>query len=153
MAKPKQKMDIKLHPEARRIIEGAVASGVRQAVMAEYAGVDANIISKILGEDRRLMASEFIDIVQGLGYQIEKPSPAVLPSVETIATILEVVLSAEKAGQVPKGDLTIYGTLVRTVLSDVASGELVEDDQAAIRTEMSGLIRKAFGAGPARSAP
>lgn len=103
MAKPKQKMDIKLHPEARRIIEGAITLGVKQVELAEYAGVEPNIISKTLGEERRLMASEFIDIAQGLGYQIERPRPAVLPSVGTIATILEVVLSAEKAGQVPKG--------------------------------------------------
>lgn len=153
MAKPKQKMDIKLHPEARRIIEDAAAAGVKQAVMAEYAGVEANIISKILGEDRRLMASEFIDIVQGLGYQIEKPSPAAIPSVGTISTILEVVLSAEKAGQVQKGDLTIYGTLVRNVLFDIASGDLVETDQDAIRKEMSDSIHKAFGAWPVRPAP
>lgn len=54
---------------------------------------------------------------------------------------------------VPKGDLTIYGTLVRNVLFDVASGDLVETDQDAIRKEMSDSIHKAFGAGPARPAP
>lgn len=80
----------------------------------------------------------------------DAPLPTVkLPSVETIATILEAVLSAEKAGQAPKGDLTIYGTLVRNVLFDVASGDLVETDQDAIRREMSDSIRKAFGGGPA----
>lgn len=146
MAKPKQKMDIKLHPEARRIIEGAVASGVKQVELAEYAGVEPNIISKTLGEERRLMASEFIDIVQGLGYQIEKPSPAALPSEATIRTVLKVVLSSERSALDNEDDLQVYGRLVRTVLDDVAGGRVAEDRQDLIEYGLRRWIEEAFRA-------
>lgn len=148
MARPKQKMDIKLHPEARRIIEGAIASGVKQVELAEYAGVEPNIISKILGEERRFMASEFIGIVQGLGYQIEKPSPAepALPSEATIRTVLKVVLSSERSALDNEDDLQVYGRLVRTVLDDVASGRVAEDRQDLIEYGLRRWIEEAFRA-------